>query len=343
MDPRGRETDALGAAGSLARLAEAAGVEFPAILNARSRTERGLEERRRTLSTLGADPDIAIILMGSWGRLEITARSDDDFMCLVDGPPRPVEEVRPGIDETWNALGKTGKRPGEEDIFGVPAFSENLRKIGLEDDGNRNLTRRMLLLLESKAALGEDVYARVKAEVLDAYLQELAKDYRPPRFLLNDVIRYWRTIAVDFEAKHRKRDGREWGLRNAKLRTSRPLLFASGLLPVLECHRLKAGEIGPFLTAQFEAAPADRVASCFLRHDRQDSGARAMAAYDTFISILHDEEARHELETLPHDRRDSSKAFQEAKRLGEEIQGSLLSLLFETPALYALTREYAIF
>jgi hypothetical protein len=201
----------------------------------------------------------------------------------------------------------------------------------------------MLLLLESKAVLGEDVYARVKAEVLDAYLQELAKDYRPPRFLLNDVIRYWRTIAVDFEAKHRKRDGREWGLRNAKLRTSRPLLFASGLLPVLECHRLKAGEIGSFLTAQFEAAPTDRVASCFLRHDRQDSGARAMAAYDTFISILHDEEARHELETLPHDRRDSSKAFQEAKRLGEEIRSSLLSLLFETPALYALTREYTIF
>jgi hypothetical protein len=183
----------------------------------------------------------------------------------------------------------------------------------------------------------------VKAELLDAYLRELANDYRPPRFLLNDVIRYWRTIAVDFEAKHRKRDGREWGLRNAKLRTSRPLLFASGLLPVLECHRLPAEQIDPFLSEQVEAVPTDRVASCFLRHGRQDSGARAMVAYDRFISILQDEAARRELETLPHDRRDASPVFQEAKRLGYEIHGSLLSLLFETPALYALIREYAIF
>jgi hypothetical protein len=32
-----------------------------------------------------------------------------------------------------------------------------------------------------------------------------------------------------------------------------------------------------------------------------------------------------------------------AKRLGEDIQGRLLSLMFETPELYAMVREYAIF
>jgi hypothetical protein len=343
VDPRGRETDALGAAGSLARLTEATGTEFPALLAARRRTEERLLERRRALAALSIDPDAAIVLMGSWGRLEVTAGSDDDFMCLVDGAPRASDDVRPGIAETWEALGGTGRRPGKEDIFGVPAFSQDLRTIGLEDDGNLNLTRRLLLLLESRAAVGDDVAAKVKAEVLEAYLHELAKDYKPPRFLLNDVIRYWRTIAVDFEAKHRKRDGREWGLRNAKLRTSRPLLFASGLLPILECHRLPAIAIGPFLAEQFEATPTDRVSSCFLKQNRPDSGARAMAAYDSFISMLEDENARYELETLPYEDRNSSKPFQEAKRLGAEIHGSLLSLLFETQSLSALTREYAIF
>ena len=54
--------------------------------------------------------------------------------------------------------------------------------------------------------------------------------YRIPRFLLNDIVRFWRTMAVDYASKQRDRGGEEYGLRNAKLRMSRKLIFASGLL-----------------------------------------------------------------------------------------------------------------
>ena len=37
-------------------------------------------------------------------------------------------------------------------------------------------------------------------------------------------------MAVDFASKQRDRAGKGWGLRNAKLRMSRKLIFASGLL-----------------------------------------------------------------------------------------------------------------
>lgn len=94
------------------------------------------------------------------GRLEVTNGSDDDFMCLVEGRPRPDEDVKPTIDRIWGALGSSGKRPGKEDIFGVPVFSDDLYTIGLEDDGNKNLTRRMLLLLESRSATGDAVFDR---------------------------------------------------------------------------------------------------------------------------------------------------------------------------------------
>ena len=53
-----------------------------------------------------------------------------------------------------------------------------------------NLTRRLLLLLESVAVLNEPVHRNCRQRVLAGYLDESVKDYRPPRFLLNDIVRY---------------------------------------------------------------------------------------------------------------------------------------------------------
>jgi len=342
MDSGSGEAGSLAVTGSLERLSTEMGIDFPRIFEARRKTEGALEDRRCELAALKADSDVAVVLMGSWGRGELTSRSDDDFMLLIDGEER--EAVHPTIGEVWEAFGAEGRPPGPEEIFGVPVFSHDLcNKIGLEEDGNKNLTRRMLLVLESVAALNEDSCRDVKAAVLGRYLDRSVKAYRPPRFFLNDVIRYWRTIAVDFEAKHRSRDGEKWGLRNAKLRTSRTLLFASGLLPLLECHLFDEKDIPGYLAQSFDALPTDRVAEAFLRHERMDAGARVFAAYNEFLAMLDDDEQRGALEALATEDQKSSEAFATAKRLGKEIRSGLLSLLFDTPVLYPLTREFAIF
>ncbi len=240
---------------SVAALAERTGEDFATITRARERTTTGLAERRARLEGIVLDPDAAVVLLGSWGRREVTSASDDDAIVLFCGERR--DHVRPEPGEVAAVLG--GPAPGPEGLFGATAWLADLvDRIGLDGDTNTNLTRRMLFLLESVAIAGDAAHVRSRTEVVATYLGAHERDYRPPRFLLNDLVRYWRTIAVDFEGKHRSRGGDGWGLRHAKLRFSRKVLFAGGLLPVLECHALPAPEMPAFLVERFSQPPLDR-------------------------------------------------------------------------------------
>jgi hypothetical protein len=178
--------------------------------------------------------------------------------------------------------------------------------------------------------------------VLEGYLDDSVKDYRPPRFLLNDMIRYWRTVCVDFVGKERAGTGEKWALRDIKLRLSRKALFAGGLLPVLLCHRYSRDDIHPFLVDVLRRPSIDRVALAFFEVGAIDAGVRAIRAYDRFIGMLGDAGSRSELERLSKSDADGSRVFHEGKRLGSDFQQGLLALLFET-SLEPLVREYGIF
>jgi hypothetical protein len=331
-------------AGALRALAERSRDGFPHLLAAREQTAEALEDLRARLATQPRDPDASVVLFGSWGRREVTAGSDTDWSVLVDGPPRAG--VRPGgadlIGHLSEAAGSARRPPSQAGSFGGIVFVEPLsEQVGLRADSWDNLTLRMLLLLESVAVAGEDVHARAHARVLETYVREV-DPFRPPRFFLNDLIRYWRTIAVDFEGKARAEDGRKWGSRLAKLRTSRKVLFAGGLLPILLCHLHRAEEIPGFLARQLAAPATDRIAFAFEQFGAADAGLRALGAYDRWIGLLGDPAARGELEALTRAQASGSDVFREARRLGDELQDGLTALLFDTP-LRGLVREYGIF
>jgi hypothetical protein len=325
-------------ASPLERLTIASGREFPNLLAARELTKRGLVERRARLADLPHDNNVSIVLMGSWGRSEVTSGSDDDFMLLVRGDTS--KDVRPLKQEVESILDRA---PGDQGIFGKPVSSRwMIEKIGLEGDANSNVSRRMLFLLESVFATHENTYTEVRQELLDRYLDQSVKHYRPPRFLLNDVVRYWRTMCVDFAGKERV-GPEKWGLRNAKLRTARKMLFAGGLLPVFECASLRREEMPKFLLRQFEMPPVDRIADAFLTHNAADPGGRALGAYDDFLGLLDNEVFRRELNEVTRENATNSVAFGEAARLGKELEQGLLALLFETDSLPKLVRDYGIF
>ena len=326
---------------ALEQLADRSDQGFPNLSQARARTAQRLSEAHGQFAGVQADSDACVALFGSWGRRELTERSDDDWAVLVNGAERA--DTLPAPARVGETLGTGSRKPGTQGVFGGTVFCDHLvERIGLDADDNKNLTMRMLLLLESVAVLNESAHRACLERVLNGYLDESVKDYRPPRFFLNDLIRYWRTICVDFVGKEREGAGQKWALRNLKLATSRKVLFAGGLLPILLCHRYRAADIGPFLTQALERPSVDRIAWAFLELDAIDAGVRAIGAYDRFLGMLGDSAIREELEQLSREEASGSSAFQEGHRLGDELEQGLLALLFETP-LEPLVREYGIF
>ncbi len=153
---------------------------------------------------------------------------------------------------------------------------------------------------------------------------------------------HWRTVTGDFAAKEQARPSK-WGLRNAKLRTSRKVLFAGALLPIFGCANHERDAMFDFLDAQLDMPPTDRIAQAFLEQDAVDRGARALGAYDEFIGLLDDEDLRQRLEDVTRATAEGSDVFAQVRRLGRHLEAGLLALLFETEPLSKLVREYGIF
>lgn len=71
------------------------------------------------------------------------------------------------------------------------------------------LTKRMLLLLESRVLLGESAYESFVSRVIDAYWRnsELHPNDYLPFVLVNDIVRYWRVVLLNHESRLRRKKG----------------------------------------------------------------------------------------------------------------------------------------
>ena len=262
------------------------------------------------------DDDLSLVVFGSLGRDEWTSGSDVDWTLLVDGQARPSHlDVAHRISQALEGMGLN--KPGRTGLFGNMAFSHPIiHQIGGANDTNENTTRRVLLLLESMAIGNPSAYERVVKGVLDRYLSEDPGNLRPgqkslkaPRFLLNDVVRLWRTMAVDFAGKQRERAGEGWGLRNIKLRLSRKLIFAAGLLvcyyvtldrPEGASAALNIAELVGQMRRSMQFTPLNILADAWLKfgEDKLAMAAPMFESYDSFISALNNPDERGSLEEL---------------------------------------------
>lgn len=115
---------------------------------------------------------------------------------------------------------------------------------GTHDDVNNTLTARLLLFLESKPLLGEEVYNGIIRKVIEAYWRDFERHKANfvPAYLANDILRLWRTFCVNYEARTRtepeekKIDRR---IKNFKLKHSRIMTCFSAIAFLLNNYRDK--------------------------------------------------------------------------------------------------------
>ena len=111
---------------------------------------------------------------------------------------------------------------------------------------------------------------------------------------------------------------------------------------MLLCHLKEAADMSSFLCRWFDGAPVDRLAAAFLYAEVEDSGARALGAYDRWLALIGSSDVRSELRSVTFDTRDTSDLFEEIRQIGMDFQAGLDALLFSS-ALGRVTRTYAIF
>lgn len=186
----------LGAAGALTRLSAQTGEEFSHLAAARDLAAARQPDLEARLGELQQDSDSSVVLFGSWARRELTEHSDDDWLVLIEGSRRG--ETHPTLEEVGAILGVDDRKPGQQEVFGINAFCDDIaEKVGLDGDDNKNLTHRVLLMLESVPFSGHSVHRACWERILDGYLDELRRDGRPPRFFLNDVGAGMRSFLVE--------------------------------------------------------------------------------------------------------------------------------------------------
>jgi predicted nucleotidyltransferase len=352
----------------LIRIAEELNVPIPALVKASGNSVRQLDDFKQGLERLLPEEEaeeyqnVDVILTGSFARRELTEGSDCDYLItsLQTVGHRIMPLMVKNVQKVMQDL--QFRDPGTQGVFAdfTPA-ADLIWRIGLDGDTNTNITRRTLILTESVSVL----HPSLRITLIDRMLSRYCSDYHPrfrdsddsvivPRFLLNDIIRYWRTIAVDFGAKQWRAVRSDMGLRYAKLLTTRKVLFSGTLVSLfLTRHALERADpanstydrLKNYLQAEFSKTPLTRLMTAYdyVSPDGKRALANVLAGYNRFMEILDSPDMRELITADPVSSDEAKEVMEEVQAIGDAIETGLEVIFFDEPIFSDLTRRYALF
>lgn len=273
----------------------------------------------------------SVFSIGSFGRGEASQHSDLDLFIVgkrddkarangVEGSLlKRLDEIciKADLIEATRQL-KIPEFSGDGRYLTHYSVHEFTKSLGTpEDDVTNTFTARVLLLLESRPLLEQEVYREVTEEVVSAYWRDYA-DHKTdfiPGFLANDILRLWRTFCVNYEARtervpdEQKAKGK---VKNFKLKHSRLLTCYSGLLHLLAVYGQQK-TVGPAdAMAMIQLTPTERLDWLLAQKDLSHAHAevaKLLGQYERFLEATNCDEATMIQRFMD---KDKSRAYMEA-------------------------------
>lgn len=199
----------------------------------RKHSSRRLERLRNELASASAAQalsNLCIYATGSYARYEASEHSDIDlfFLHLDNEKISRLDELQ--LFAEIIAIGKNLKFPtfsNDGEFLKILHLNQMLQHLGGSEDDARNFfTARMLLLLESRPLVNAGLYEKALEQTVTAYFRDYpdhAMDFRPV-FLINDIIRFWKTLCLNYEHRRNEPDDQaklKQQVKNFKLKFSR--------------------------------------------------------------------------------------------------------------------------
>ncbi len=224
--------------------------------------------------------DIAIFVAGSLGRMEFGKKSDIDFFIITESDISNLAKI-----EVLGGLIHLNKKlnlpefSNDGKFLKVHSLEDMIRKTGSPTDDHENLfTTRLLMILESKVIINNELYNRALKKIIDNYFKD--KKDRPdffPIYLLNDIIRYWRTLCLNYEMI-RFDDKKPWRKKNINLKYSRMLTIFATILPLFTIPSVTEVDILNLI----KLSPQERLAFGL---EKMDNNEKYLSEYKHIIDI----------------------------------------------------------
>ena len=242
-------------------------------------------------------PDVvSIAVAGSYGRMEALPQSDLDLIVIIRKPYDGAYTAKI-MQDVWYRLEQLQiKPPLNYGIFAKPVTIDQLtamQALGNLDYSKAVFGIRMQLLLDAQPIVGMVEYQRLIRDILNWYSRHRFMHCPQERwtYLLNDLIRYYRSYCVLHDFMMDQTCDDSWYIRQIKLRYSRLLSYAGLLLLVATAN------IGPTIDAvealaeQLTQTPLERIHQVFTT-----AGAGGWAtiaiAYQRFLHAMRDDGLR---------------------------------------------------
>lgn len=232
--------------------------------------------------------------------------------------------------------------PNPEGVFSeIISVSDLVNKLGSRDDTLDCLAQRMLMLMETKPLYDEKIYQNVTDQILRRYLQHIIQNPKKEAlFLMNDLIRYFRSICVNYQF-HFWKEQEKWALRNAKLRHSRIILYAGLLFLIMNASKERKDKFS-YISSKIYLTPLEKIA--FVYSDNEDNSFdKILGIYEIFLRKITDVDIRNGLQ-IDYKHRYSNPHYIELRESAESLRTELTRFVFSMKGIWTeQVLEYLIF